>query len=115
MARYEHLKIYKSAFDMVLYFENIVRGFSRYNKYTLGSELRNLSRNVLMLIIRANNRLDKNEVLMEIREKLEELQVNLRICREVKAFNNFNSFEVAIKNVVELSRQNEGWLRSVNK
>jgi hypothetical protein len=30
MAKYEHLKIYKSAFDLALYFEKIVLCFSRY-------------------------------------------------------------------------------------
>ena len=36
---------------MAVYFEKIVRNFSRYNKYTLGSELRKLSRDIVKLII----------------------------------------------------------------
>jgi hypothetical protein len=40
MAQYEHLPIYKKAFDMIVYIENTVKGFSRYHKYTLGTELR---------------------------------------------------------------------------
>ena len=40
MARYEHLPIYKKAMDLTIYFEKIVRNFSRYHKYTLGTELR---------------------------------------------------------------------------
>ncbi len=40
MARAEHLPFYKKAMDLTVYFEKIVRNFSRYNKYTLGSELR---------------------------------------------------------------------------
>lgn len=40
MAHYEHLPIYKRAYDLALYFEQIVRGFSRYHKYTVGAELR---------------------------------------------------------------------------
>jgi len=30
MAQYEHLPIYKAAFDLQIYFETIVRHFSRY-------------------------------------------------------------------------------------
>ena len=112
MARYEHLKIYKSAFDLAIYFEKICMGFFRYNKYTLGTELRNLAREVLKLIINANNSEYKNDALQNIREKLEELKVILRICKEVRAFNNYNSFEYAVKRVIDISRQNEGWLRS---
>jgi hypothetical protein len=33
MAYYEHLPIYKKAMETAIYFENIVRNFSRYNKY----------------------------------------------------------------------------------
>jgi hypothetical protein len=39
MARYEHLPIYKKAMDLAIYFEQVVRNFSRYHKYTLGSEV----------------------------------------------------------------------------
>ncbi len=54
MARYEHLPIYKKAMDLTVYFEKIVRNFSRYNKYTLGSELREKSRQIVELIIKTN-------------------------------------------------------------
>jgi hypothetical protein len=42
MARYEHLPIYKQAMDIAVYFEKTVAHFSRYHKYTLGTELRQL-------------------------------------------------------------------------
>jgi hypothetical protein len=55
MARYEHLPIYKKAMELALYFEQIVRNFSRYNKYTIGSDLRNKSREIACHIMRANS------------------------------------------------------------
>ena len=55
MARYEHLPIYKKAMDLTVFFEKIVRNSSRYNKYTLGSELREKSRQIVELIIKANS------------------------------------------------------------
>ena len=54
MARYEHLPIYKSALDLTIYFEKIVKNFSRYNKYTLGADLRNKSREIACQVMRAN-------------------------------------------------------------
>ena len=54
MARYEHLPIYRAAFDLAVHLEKIVRSFSRYHKYTLGTELRDGSRRVLRRIIEAN-------------------------------------------------------------
>jgi hypothetical protein len=59
VARYEHLPIYKAALDVTLHFERVVAGFSRYHKYTLGTELRALSREVVGLIVKANSSRDK--------------------------------------------------------
>jgi hypothetical protein len=47
MARYEHLPIYKAALDLTVHLEKLVAGFSRYHKYTLGTEMRDGSRAVL--------------------------------------------------------------------
>ena len=97
--------------DLAIYFEKVVTNFSRYHKYTLGSELREKSRKVVELIIRTNSNVDKLPLLLELRDRLEELKVLIRICKEVKAFNRFNSFVHALDLVVELSRQSEGWIK----
>jgi hypothetical protein len=115
MARYEHLPIYKAAFDLNLYFEKIVRHFSRYHKYTLGTELRNRAREIVKLIVRANNSQEKLETLQVLREELEQLKLTIRLCKEVKAFHNFKSFQVAINQVIDLSKQNEGWIKSLSQ
>jgi hypothetical protein len=112
MAQSEHLPIYKAAYDLCLYCEQIVRNFSRYHKYSIGQDLRDGARRVLKLIVRANARRDKAPVLLEIREEVEELKVLLRLCHDAKAFPNFNSFEHAIGLVTNIARQNEGWLKS---
>ena len=115
MARYEHLPIYKRAFDLNLYFENIVRHFSRYHKYTLGTELRVNARDVVQLIIKANNTVERINILIELRDKLEKLKLILRLCKEVKAFNNFKSFHIAFNHVIDISKQNEGWIKSLSR
>ena len=73
MARYEHLPIYKKAMDLTIYVEKVVRNFSRYHKYTLGSELRAKSREIVGVVIAANSRVEKLALLLELREKLEAL------------------------------------------
>jgi 23S rRNA-intervening sequence protein len=115
MARYEHLPIYKKAMDLTIYLEKVVANFSRYHKYALGSDLREKSWDIVGLIIKANSTLEKLGVLLELRERLEGLNVLLRICKEVRAFNSFNSYVYASNLVVELSRQNEGWIKGQKK
>ena len=115
MARYEHVPIYKKAMDLTIYFEKIVRNFSRYNKYTLGSELRTLSRDIVRLIVKANSAREKLPILYELRERLEELKVLIRISKESCAFKSFKSFQHAIEGTVLVSKQNEGWIKSLLK
>lgn len=63
MAQYDSLPIYKKAFDLCIYFETIVKNFSRYDKYTIGSDLRNKSREICVCIAKANSLTDKRDVL----------------------------------------------------
>lgn len=44
MANTEHLPIYKGCYDLCLYLEQVVHHFSRYQKVTLGSDLRDGAR-----------------------------------------------------------------------
>ncbi len=113
MAQYEHLPIYKKAYDLLLYFEKIVHNFSRYHKYTHGTELRQQMREVLQLIRHANDAEDKTPFLLKNRVRLEDLKLTIRVCKDVQAFQNFNSFQYSINEVVGLCKQNEGWLKSV--
>ena len=115
MARYEHLPIYREAFDMLIYIEKIVRNFSRYNKYTHGTALREGAAEILSLIVRANSVLrgERLPVLRELAVRIEELKVRMRVCKEVQAFHNFNSFHTGVNHVISLAKQNEGWMRSL--
>jgi hypothetical protein len=45
--------------DLTIYFEKVVRNFSRYHKYTLGTELRAKSREIVGLIIKANSTVER--------------------------------------------------------
>jgi hypothetical protein len=62
MAQYDFLPIYKKAFDLCIYFEKIVKNFSRYNKYTLGADLRNKSRAICVCIAKANSLVESGEL-----------------------------------------------------
>ena len=83
--------------ETAVYFENIVRNFSRYNKYNLGAEMRTKSRDMVKLIIKANSSRNKLPLLYELREHIEEFKILIRISKESKAFHNFNSFKHAME------------------
>jgi hypothetical protein len=114
MSLYENLPVYKKALDLTVYFNTIVIHFNKHYKYTIGADLCNLSRKILIIIARANLKEDRKLKLIEAIEFLEELKILLHICKEVKAFNGKKSFGVAVKSVIEVLKQCEGWLRSQN-
>lgn len=92
MARYEHLPIYKAALDMTVHFEKLVAGFSRYHKYTLGTELGEASRSVLMQVLHANNAVTREQratELLVLCDRIEALLLAMRVAKEVKAFKSF--------------------------
>ncbi len=113
MARYEHLPIYRDALNLAVHFEKIVANFSRYHKYTLGTELRNASRQAVKLVIHANNQTDKLQALQALREHLEELLLLIRLAKEVQAFKSFNAYSHVVELTAKVCRQNEGWLKSL--
>jgi len=111
---YENLPVYKKALDLAVYVETIVPNFSRCHKYTVGAELRNLSRHIVVLIAKANLKSGRKEALGEALKKIEEFKILTRICKELKVFRSFKSFEHIARLTVDVARQCEGWLRSQN-
>ncbi len=112
MARYEHLPIYREAYDLALHIEKIVRNFSRYHKYTLGTELRNKSRNIVEKIMQANNAKERMPHLLELRQELETFKIFTRLCHDSGGFAGTKSYLHLAERVTSIAKQNEGWIRS---
>lgn len=109
MAQTDHLPIYKAAYDLCLYLEEVVRNFARYHKYSIGQDLRDGARRVLRLIVRANARREKARVLLQIREEVEELKVLMRLSQDAKAFASFNASPVLFVDRYELLGRPRGF------
>ena len=95
--------------------ETVVKGFSRYHKYTLGTDLRNQSREIVRLVIRATSQADKSGPLGFLRDTIEDLKVTIHLCKEIKAFKSFNTFQALVEAVSDMSKQCEGWMKSLNR
>ena len=53
MAKYDHLPIFKKSYDLCLEIEKQVNNFSRDYKYTIGTEIRQISHEIPALIMNA--------------------------------------------------------------
>jgi len=114
MARYDHLPIFKSAYDLCLEIERQSNNFSRDYKYTIGVEIRALAHEIPALIMIANNHYDKKKFLEELWIKLEKLKLLIRLAFDLKCLRSLKHYERLSEILAEISRQNEGWLKSVN-
>ena len=94
-----------------------MRQFSRYHKYSIGERLRQASWDVVTLVVRANNTpvAERRELLVALRDKVEEVSIALAVARELDAFANHNSWQQAARMAVDLGRQSEGWLKSTRQ
>lgn len=111
MARYEHLPIFRDAYDLAKHIENIVRNFSRYHKYSLGAELRHQSRQILLTIVDANSRPEKRECLLALRGRIEAFKITARLCHDSGGFSCTRSYLHIAERISVIARQNEGWLK----
>ncbi len=109
---YDNLPIFKSALDLVVYIETIVKGFDKYHKYTIGEDLRKYSKDILFMIQRANMSRDRENELLRLRDRCEELKMLIRVSQELKAFKGLKQFAEISKLTVNVSIQAQGWLKS---
>ncbi len=114
MARYHNLPLFKATMQLQVYLENTVKGFSRYHKYTIGTRLRETCWELLNLIIKANNALSQERypLLVEVRDKAEELNLALILAKELQAFASYQSYEFAARLGHDIVKQCEGWRKS---
>lgn len=66
MAQYEHLPIFRKSIELGVYLDQVVRNFSRYHKYSVGEDIRGLTRQIFLLIIRANSAWNKESALRDL-------------------------------------------------
>lgn len=94
MAQYDYLPVYKKAFDLCVYFEKLVKGFSRYDKYVLGTDLRNKSRKIACQIMRTNSLQNKKDSLQELVALVEELKMLFVCVKKLEFLKNFHHMNI---------------------
>ena len=114
MAYYKDLPIWRDAMRLAVEMELAVRGFPRYHKYTLGTELRQaahlICQEVAHAALWAPLRL---QTLQRLVERIEALKISVQLAKELRAFANFAQFQRVVELAVLVGRQSGGWLKRV--
>lgn len=108
--KYVELPIYKAALEFAVYMETIVKTFQRYERYTIGEDLRNYAKKLLFAVHKANVSEDKKPKLIELRDCCEEIKMLLQLSKELQAFRSFKQFEHSSKLIVLVCKQSQAWL-----
>ncbi len=112
MAYYKDLRIWRDAMCLAVEMELAVRGFPRYHKYTLGTELRQaahlICQEVAHAALWAPLRL---QTLQRLVERVEALKISVQLAKELRAFVNFAQFQRVVELAVLVGRQSGGWLK----
>lgn len=114
MAQYKHLPIYKLTYDILLRIMQITKDFPREYKYTLGQKLKDEIIDLVILIYRANSAKDKANHLEMIVERVQLIQLLIRLCHDIRILKRKHYAELAEK-TDSLARQAQGWLKAGTK
>jgi len=107
--------LYRRSYELCLYIEGVVDNFSRACKYSIGIDLKDSSRQVLKLVVRAKGRRNNRDILIKLREEIQEMKILLHLCHDIMAFPDFESFERAMGLVTDIERQHENWLKNLRQ
>ena len=111
MAPHSKLPIYKVTYDLLKLVAAFVRNMPRDFKSDLGTELRRECVAVVLLIYRANSAEDKVPHLRKILERLEVVQIMLRLFQDLKLISQ-PQYAQAVELTNSIGKQANGWKKS---
>ncbi len=111
MARYEHLPIYKTTYDLFLAVLQVTKTFPRDYRYTLGEHFHISAIKLLKQVYITNTARDKIESLKVLLNYIQELGVLIRAAHDLKIMGDNRFFEL-IQKRDSLEKQSTGWLKS---
>ena len=104
--------IVRTAERLLVYMETLVRGFSRYHKYTLGSELRTQCMSMVKLCHKAwRDKVRTLDYLQQLVWLIDESKLSLQLAKQLQAFRSFAQFSQVAELLVQLGKQCGGWIR----
>lgn len=116
MARYEHIRIFQSAYILTIEIYKTTGNFGKQYKYTLGEKLKNSSCDVLEAIMRANfvSNSEKKKYFPEIDFRKEKVRIYLRIAADLKLISS-GRLGVLNERIEDIGNQLGGWQKWVSK
>jgi hypothetical protein len=114
MAQYQHLPIYKQTYDILLRTMAATKEFPREYKFTLGQKIKDELIDLVILIYRANSAMDKKQHIESILERVQAIQLLMRLSHDMKILSR-RHYAALAEMTDSLAKQAQGWLKSSGK
>ena len=111
MAQYDELPVYKATYDLLLEIFRFTKDFSKEYKYTVGESLKKETIELIMLIYRANSRVNKQATLQTTLEHIEVIRLLVRLMNDMHQISLKRFVEVNTQ-VEKVSKQLTGWQKN---
>lgn len=108
MALHSKLPIYKAAYDLLSVAMDYVQNMPRSIKPVLGKHVSKSCLELVILIAKANAAKNKVPYLDTMIERLEELQIILRLCHD-KRFISRAQYAKGVELTASVGKQANGW------
>ncbi len=107
--------IAKKTERLTIEIENAVRGFARYHKYAIGTDIRTAAMHVMKVCNRAwRDRSRQHQWVSDLIWAVDELKLILQLASQLRAFKSFKQFEMIIRLADEVGRCAGGWKRALH-
>ena len=111
MAQYQHLPIFKSAYQLLEMVAIKTKDYPVNFKGTLGYQLNTEALALVMTIFKANQTSDKVRHIKEIQELAEMIEMMIRLSKDLRLIN-IESHSKFVELTDSILKQSSGWLRS---
>lgn len=108
MAQTKELPIYKLTYDLLMQITQATRNFPKDYKFSLAQKLREECIDMVVCVYRANSAKNKVPHLQTLLEKLEVVNLMMRLCKDLRLLT-VKQFSSMVVITDSLSRQSAGW------
>ncbi len=102
------LPIWRDSQQLLIEVEQAVRGFPRYHKYAIGSDLRRQAIHVLRINGKGPLRM---RYVRQLVNAIDDIKFLITTAKKLKAFASFKQFQLLAELAVTLGKQSGAWLR----
>ncbi|WP_131753722.1 four helix bundle protein [Burkholderia vietnamiensis] len=114
MATHNQLPIYKVAYTLLDVVTDLVKNMQRDFKRSIGEKISVECIEITVLVFRANVAQDKAPHLMELLERLQVIELLLRLAMDKRLISK-PAYAKAIEHTTSIGKQANGWRRAANR